>query len=203
MLSKSSFLLVLGGSVATLIVILWLSDDHEFVLLEQEHEARASYSENAEDMHTPDGVDSYDSIDEGRASAPLSGPGEPFAASARDVGNSVPDIERSRPIRQAQLAQQEALQIAESIQLARRQIDRKRLVEAGFTYDRVEWIFQRADELRDEFLRVTDGEPLEDGSPLALMDPDARLRVELGDEEYERYLEALGRTRAVQLNFTQ
>ena len=113
------------------------------------------------------------------------------------------DTERSRQIQQSQLAQQEMLQFAESLRSSRRQVDRTRLVEAGFTSDRVEWIFERADEFRDEFLRVTEGRPLEESSPLALMDPDARLRVELGDEEYEKYLEALGRTRAVELSSTR
>jgi hypothetical protein len=68
----------------------------------------------------------------------------------------------------------------------------ERLIAEGFAPDRAEWITRRTEELRMEALQAQyDAE--RDGRPV---DPAAgvqRLRAELGDADYERYLKANGR----------
>lgn len=70
------------------------------------------------------------------------------------------------------------------------------LTTAGFSYDRAEWIIEREAELRMEAMQARYdamrlGEPVNRYDPL--LGPAPGLRDELGDAEYERYLEALGR----------
>lgn len=74
----------------------------------------------------------------------------------------------------------------------------ERLTDAGFAPDRAEWIVRREAELRMTELQAQyearrGGEPL-DG---ALEDRAAVLRTELGETDYERYLEATGRPTSV------
>jgi len=80
---------------------------------------------------------------------------------------------------------------AEEIQ--RRQVDR--LVAAGFPPDRADWISRRTQELRMESLQAhydatREGRPLD---PSAGFASERKLRAELGDADYERYLTALNR----------
>lgn len=73
-----------------------------------------------------------------------------------------------------------------------------RLVEAGFPADRAEWITRRESELQMEQMQAI-FEARQSGErpdPLAL-DPDRALRHEIGDVEYEQYLEAYGRSTSV------
>lgn len=74
-----------------------------------------------------------------------------------------------------------------------------RLIEAGFSPDRAEYINARAETLRMEALQAQ-YEARRDGVPLTPRvfgaDP---LRAELGDPEYERYLQALGRSTSVRV----
>ncbi|HEX7079891.1 MAG TPA: PDZ domain-containing protein [Gammaproteobacteria bacterium] len=80
-------------------------------------------------------------------------------------------------------------------EVQQRRIDR--LVEAGFTPDRAAWIDRRAAELLVQALQLQydasrNGEDTD-------FSPDDALRAELGDDEYERYLEALGRPTRVRV----
>jgi hypothetical protein len=75
----------------------------------------------------------------------------------------------------------------------RGQVDR--LIAAGFAPDRAEWIDRRIQELRMEQMQAQyeaarSGKPVD---PAMQMGSDRALRNELGDAEYERYLEALNR----------
>jgi len=74
------------------------------------------------------------------------------------------------------------------------------LLAAGFSQDRVDWISRREEELRFAAMQArydarNSGEPMDpfDSS----LNPDAMLRAELGDAEYEKYLQAQGRPTSV------
>jgi hypothetical protein len=72
----------------------------------------------------------------------------------------------------------------------------ERLVAAGFAPDRADWIIRRTEELRMEALQAQydaqrGGRPVEPRAGLQT------LRSELGDADYERYLQADGRPAAI------
>jgi len=75
------------------------------------------------------------------------------------------------------------------------------LTEAGFSAARADWIIQRESELQMEALRARyelmrlAGEPINPMSPGA--NPEFMLREELGDAQYEMYLQAINRPTAV------
>src|SRR5690606_31188065 len=71
----------------------------------------------------------------------------------------------------------------------------QRFIDAGFTYDRATWIERRTAELQmqqleAEYEAARNGEP---GQTRNMPSVDEALRAELGDAEYERYLDASGR----------
>jgi S1-C subfamily serine protease len=73
------------------------------------------------------------------------------------------------------------------------------LIAAGFPPDRAEWINQRASELRMQALQAQydatrEGRPF---SPASALAGDQTLRADLGDADYERYLQALERPTSV------
>jgi hypothetical protein len=74
------------------------------------------------------------------------------------------------------------------------------LLEAGFAPDRVAWIVRREEELQYAAMQAR-FEARSSGAPLnpfdAALNPDALLRAELGDAEYERYLVANSRSTSV------
>ena len=75
-----------------------------------------------------------------------------------------------------------------------------RLVDAGFSESRAEWILRRESELEMQRMQVLyearrTGERPPDFREM--MNPDSALRAELGDAEYEQYLEAYGRSTSV------
>lgn len=81
-------------------------------------------------------------------------------------------------------------------------IERRRaaLTEAGLSPDRADWILQRESELRMEamqarFEQMRSGEPT--GARDWPMSPDSLLRDEIGDAEYEKYLDANNRPTSV------
>jgi hypothetical protein len=77
--------------------------------------------------------------------------------------------------------------------LEQRQLER--FVAAGFTLDRAQRILQREEELQMEVLRAR-YEATQSGAPpeeVARLDQATLLRAELGDADYEKYLEARGR----------
>lgn len=70
------------------------------------------------------------------------------------------------------------------------------LVAAGLAQDRAEWIVRRESELQLEAMQARfearrSGEPLDRFDPA--VNPSSALRAEIGDLEYEQYLEASGR----------
>ncbi len=72
---------------------------------------------------------------------------------------------------------------------------RGRLVEAGFSADRAEWILRRESELQMQSMQAMydyrrSGERPENFE--LIMDPTQALRAEIGDNEYAQYLEAYG-----------
>ena len=74
------------------------------------------------------------------------------------------------------------------------------LVQAGFAPERAEWIRRREDELRVEAMQAR-FEAQRSGDIQALMtagrNSETALHAELGDQEYERYLEAYNRPTSV------
>jgi hypothetical protein len=74
----------------------------------------------------------------------------------------------------------------------------QRLVDAGFTRERAEWIERRLEELEVEAMQVQ-FDAQRTGRPGAAFDVQRALRNELGDAEYERYLRGTGRPTEVQV----
>ncbi len=75
-----------------------------------------------------------------------------------------------------------------------------RLINAGFTAERADWILQRESELLMESMQARfdarrAGEPLDPFD--ASLDPNSALRTEIGDAQYEQYLQANNRSTAV------
>ena len=76
---------------------------------------------------------------------------------------------------------------------------RDRLVEAGFSVARADWILQREGELRMEAMQeryeaMRSGEPF---NPMMRGNADLKLREDLGDAQYESYLAANGQPTAI------
>ena len=77
---------------------------------------------------------------------------------------------------------------------------REAMIESGLSPDRADWILQRESELRFESIQArfdarNSDEPQNPFDPS--FNPEAMLRAELGDREYEMYLEASGRPTSV------
>jgi TolA-binding protein len=76
------------------------------------------------------------------------------------------------------------------------------LIEGGFSPDRAEWLAVRESELQMEAMQARfeqrrSGEPFDPFDPS--LNPGAALRAEIGDTEYEQYLEASGRPISVRV----
>ncbi len=83
----------------------------------------------------------------------------------------------------------------EELDAFRRQRQIDNFVEAGFRPDRAQWLLQREEELEMAALEAR-YQAARDGASeaeIAELTPSALLREELGDAEYERYLEGRGR----------
>ena len=79
---------------------------------------------------------------------------------------------------------------------------RDRLIEAGFSPDRAEWIARRESELQMESMQALfearrSGEPIRRSDPS--LNPSAMLRAEIGDAEYEQFLTANGQSTSVRV----
>ena len=73
-----------------------------------------------------------------------------------------------------------------------------RLVKAGFAPDRAEWIVQRESALQmDSMQAMFEARQSGERPDRSRLDPERVLRSELGDSEYEQYLEANGRSTSV------
>lgn len=76
------------------------------------------------------------------------------------------------------------------------------LVDGGFAPDRAEWIVKRESELQMELMQAQYDARLGDvpmESLVARLGPEAALRAEIGDTEYEQYLQATGRPTSVEV----
>jgi len=73
-----------------------------------------------------------------------------------------------------------------------RQQQLDRLVQGGFTRERAEWIERRTQELQLQTQQAM-YDAQRNGQPFQPTDPEAALRKEMGDAEYEKYLKATGR----------
>lgn len=85
--------------------------------------------------------------------------------------------------------------------LRERQRERQlqRLVDAGFSRDRAEWIERRTEELEYQALQAQYDAQRSGRSGQAGFDVQRTLRSELGDVDYERYLRGTGRPTEVQV----
>jgi hypothetical protein len=102
------------------------------------------------------------------------------------------------PSRLPPAAQQAFRRAREGPATPERQIER--LVAAGFTPDRAAWLQKRTEQLALEQMQAQ-YTARRDGKPVEMVDTEATLRSELGEQDYERYLEASGRpTRVNVLN---
>ena len=75
----------------------------------------------------------------------------------------------------------------------------ERLIAGGFAPDRAEWINRRTQELRMQAMQAQ-YEARREGRPPPADGEAATLRAELGDQDYERYLAAMGRSTAVNVS---
>ncbi len=72
------------------------------------------------------------------------------------------------------------------------------LIKAGFAPGRAEWIVQRESELQmDAMQAMFEARQSGERPDRSRLDPDQTLRAELGDAEYEQYLEANGRSTSI------
>jgi len=72
----------------------------------------------------------------------------------------------------------------------------ERLVAAGLTPDRAAWIQKRTEQLVLEQMQAQ-YTARRDGKPVEMVDTETTLRSELGEQDYERYLQATGRPTSV------
>lgn len=92
---------------------------------------------------------------------------------------------------------------ADAARSFRKKIELDRLHNAGFSDDRIAWLEQRAAELKlqkNEYWSklAQEGRPASGHERSAyILDPDLDLQQEIGEDEYDRYREALGRTLGV------
>jgi len=90
-------------------------------------------------------------------------------------------------------------QSREEIEAAMAERQMQRFVEAGLAPERAQWILQREDELRMEVLDAQYEARQSGASPeeVASLGVSQLMRAELGDTDYEKYLEGLGRPTSV------
>lgn len=84
------------------------------------------------------------------------------------------------------------------LRVRQQQRELDRLVQAGFTPERAQWIARRTEELRVAQMEA-EFEAQRSGQNVQAIDPDQALRKEIGDSEYERYLKASGRPTEVRV----
>lgn len=147
--------------------------------LAAETERRAELEQHVEELAA--------ALDELRAAAQSARGGAENLPAGRELANGELAGPRGRlpggdPVARAQDAQRRQVEI---------------LIQAGFAPDRAEWIIRRTQELRVEQMQAQ-YEAQREGRPV---DPalagDGALRNELGDAEYERFLEAQNRPTSI------
>lgn len=111
-----------------------------------------------------------------------------------DQGNPLVAVQTTEERIQAQL--QLLMRGVEEVQ----KMEVQKLLAAGFSMDRIDWIRKRADELQATYRQYEDElqrsgkAPDHDKTLSHYSDPDIDLRFEIGDAEYEKYRAALGRS---------
>lgn len=115
--------------------------------------------------------------------------------------SSVSGDAQEAPADSGQSTREERLEVWESRRAEFAESRRERLQEAGFPAAQVDWILQREEELRLQGLyddwRERRQALLDDPAANGASDP---LRNELGEQNYERYLEASGRPTRVRVS---
>jgi predicted metalloprotease with PDZ domain len=102
------------------------------------------------------------------------------------------------PQEQPQPTREELLDMRQSRDAADSQQRRDRLVEAGFSPDRAEWILTRESELQmAQMQALFEARQSGERPDWTSMNPGRTLREEIGDREYEQYLEANGQPTSV------
>jgi predicted metalloprotease with PDZ domain len=102
------------------------------------------------------------------------------------------------PQEQPQPSREELLNMRQSRDAADSQQRRDRLVEAGFSPDRAEWILTRESELQmAQMQALFEARQSGERPDWTSMSPGRTLREEIGDREYEQYLEANGQPTSV------
>jgi len=76
------------------------------------------------------------------------------------------------------------------------------LINSGFTPERAQWIVQRESELQMEVMQARfdarrSGQPMDPFNPT--LNPNSALRAELGDSQYEQYLQATNRPTTISI----
>jgi hypothetical protein len=197
-----SIALVIVGLAAGFVIAAWwgggalapTSDSHDYVTTEQRldaleeelaTEARRRREIEAEvallneriappaSIERPTAVDSVDSIQD-------------FPATVEET--SIPQARASPPVRRRPPFELDDNELVE------------RFIAAGLTPERAQWIVARSQELRMQALQeqydaAREGRPIDPS--LAVFAPATTLREELGDADYERYLQALDRPTSV------
>jgi hypothetical protein len=120
----------------------------------------------------------------------------------RQQATANPGLPRRPMTSNEQIAQNNALM--ERYEAAVEERDIQLLLAAGYAPDRIEWLKNRSEELkeqrrREETERLKRGLPVHQGlmEMAYLHDGDIELRYEIGDDEYEKYLHALDRPASV------
>jgi hypothetical protein len=120
----------------------------------------------------------------------------PAAVPGATAGGGVAEG-REQPELPGRLRDEIAVRFGSSRDPADRELER--LLAAGFSADRAEWITRRAEELRMQALQAQ-YEARREGTPFvagAALSGEQTLRTELGEGDYERYLQAVGRPTSV------
>ncbi len=125
--------------------------------------------------------------------------GEPFDATEESQSDGESESSNDQAVALTpEQRQQQFRERAQQRQLSRSQRRVERLEGAGFPPDQAAWILEREEEIRlqnlDQQWERRRQNYLEDEQN---GDPDNALRAELGEADYERYLEAMGRATKV------
>lgn len=116
----------------------------------------------------------------------------------RAVENPDEGLDRAMVEERARV-RREAMREANATPEERQRLAIDRLIAAGFAPDRAEWINRRTQELRMQAMQA-EYEARREGRPPPTADLEATtLRAELGEQDYERFLTAQGRSTSVNI----
>jgi S1-C subfamily serine protease len=198
-----TLLLVLAGSVAGVAIALWLRSSPEPIAAEpapasvsvtplvgiDAAAARLRAVEDALDAEILQRAVLEERVAELAAELEALGEGQRLARRS-DAANGSPPVDGGRDIRARQTVRS-GVQRAEGNTV-------EQLIAAGFAPDRAAWIDRRTQELRMQLMQAQ-YEARRDGRPPPADAEATTLRAELGDQDYERFLTATGRSTAVNI----